>query len=48
MCPAKASKKKSVRKDVADTLGVRGAGVSWQADFGMPLNETVLPFAIRQ
>jgi len=36
------------RKDVSDTFGVRGAGASWQADFGMPLNEADLLFAVRR
>jgi phage-related protein (TIGR01555 family) len=49
MCPAKAVKsKKSTRRDVADTFGVRGADASWQADFGMPLNEADLLFAVRR
>jgi phage-related protein (TIGR01555 family) len=36
------------RKDVSDTFGIRGAGASWQADFGMPLNEKDLLFAVRR
>jgi phage-related protein (TIGR01555 family) len=42
------SNSKRARKDVADTYGVRGAGATWQADFGMPLNEEDLLFAIRR
>jgi phage-related protein (TIGR01555 family) len=36
------------RKDVSDTYGVRGAGATWQADFGMALNEEDLLFAVRR
>ena len=35
-------------KDTADTLGVRGAGSTWQADFGMALNEADLLFSVRR
>jgi hypothetical protein len=35
-------------KDSADTLGVRGAGATWQADFGMALNEADLLFSVRR
>jgi phage-related protein (TIGR01555 family) len=42
------SNSKRARKDVSDTYGVRGAGATWQADFGMPLNEEDLLFAIRR
>jgi hypothetical protein len=35
-------------KDSTDTLGVRGAGASWQADFGMALNEADLFFSVRR
>jgi hypothetical protein len=49
MCPAKASKKKSVRKDVADTFGVRGAGAtSAMADFGQQIDLRDLLFAIKR
>ena len=34
--------------DSADTYGVRGAGASWQARFGMPLNERDLLFSVRR
>jgi len=44
----KESSRRRVRGDVADTFGVRGAGASWQADFGMPLNERDLLFAVRR
>jgi phage-related protein (TIGR01555 family) len=47
----KTAKKDSVRKsgkDTADTWGIRGAGATWQADFGMPLNEADLLFAVRR
>lgn len=47
MCPAKASVRHS-RKDIADTWGIRGAGATWQATFGMPLNEADLLFAVRR
>jgi hypothetical protein len=37
------------RQDTADTYGVRGAGaVTWQARWGMKLNETDLLFAVRR
>jgi hypothetical protein len=42
------SNSKRARKDVADTYGVRGAGATWQADFGMPLNQEDLLFAVRR
>jgi hypothetical protein len=32
----------------ADTFGIRGAGATWQADFGMPLDEADLLFAARR
>jgi hypothetical protein len=35
-------------KDSADTIGVRGAGATWQADFGMALNEADLLFSVRR
>jgi hypothetical protein len=47
MQKSKAETKVSTRreeKDSADTLGVRGAGATWQADFGMALNEADLLF----
>jgi phage-related protein (TIGR01555 family) len=34
--------------DSADTYGVRGAGASWQARFGMQLNERDLLFSVRR
>ena len=37
-----------VREDVSDTFGIRGAGASWQADFGRPLNEEDLLFTVRR
>ena len=39
---------KSSRKDSDDTFGVRGAGPTWQAEFGMPLNEEDLLFSGRR
>lgn len=40
---------KTGRKDSAsDTFGLRGAGASWQAAFGMPLNEADLLFSARR
>jgi hypothetical protein len=36
------------RDSADDTFGVRGAGATWQADFGMPLNEADLLFAVRR
>ena len=39
---------KSSRKDSDDTFGVRGAGPTWQAEFGMPLNEEDLLFGARR
>ena len=35
-------------KDSTDTIGVRGAGATWQADFGMALNEADLLFSVRR
>ena len=35
-------------KDSADTSGVRGAGATWQASFGMAFNEADLLFAVRR
>lgn len=35
-------------RDLTDTYGVRGAGASWQADFGMSLNEADLLFSVRR
>jgi phage-related protein (TIGR01555 family) len=43
----KTGKAKS-RRDTTDTFGMRGAGASWQASFGMPLNEQDLLFAVRR
>jgi phage-related protein (TIGR01555 family) len=34
--------------DTSDTWGIRGAGATWQADFGMALNEADLLFAVRR
>lgn len=42
------SNSKRARKDVTDTYGVRGAGATWQADFGMALNENDLLFSVRR
>jgi hypothetical protein len=40
---------RKARLDSADTFGVRGAGAStWQAKFGMQLNEQDLLFAVRR
>jgi len=41
-------KKRSARGDTSDTYGVRGAGATWQAEFGMALNEEDLLFAVRR
>jgi len=35
-------------RDSTDTFGIRGAGASWQASFGMALNERDLLFAVRR
>lgn len=51
MHPDNASKENSIRrigKDSSDTFGVRGAGASWQASFGMALNEADLLFSVRR
>ena len=52
MPKVKAAEKGNIRKerkDSADTFGVRGAGAaSWQARFGMGLNEQDLLFAVRR
>lgn len=37
-----------IGKDTADTYGVRGSGSSWQASFGMALNEADLLFSVRR
>ena len=37
-----------IRGDTADTFGVRGAGSTWQASFGMALNEADLLFSVRR
>jgi hypothetical protein len=37
-----------VNRDLVDQYGVRGAGASWQADFGMALNERDLLFAVKR
>jgi len=39
---------KSAKDAVSETFGVRGAGATWQADFGMALNEADLLFAVRR
>jgi hypothetical protein len=39
---------RSSRSDSLDTWGFRGAGATWQASFGMPLNEVDLLFAVRR
>jgi hypothetical protein len=36
------------QKDSSDSYGVRGAGASWQADFGIPLSEADLLFSVRR
>jgi hypothetical protein len=36
------------RQDTTDTFGFRGTGVSWQAQFGAPLNELDLLFSVRR
>jgi len=52
MAKSKTGRKDSVRRsgrDTADTYGVRGAGAAtWQARFGMALNERDLLFAVRR
>jgi hypothetical protein len=40
--------KRTGRKDTVDTFGFRGAGASWQAQFGAPLNERDLLFSVRR
>jgi hypothetical protein len=35
-------------QDSVDTFGFRGAGASWQAQFGAPLNELDLLFSVRR
>ena len=46
---ARKDKARAERGDSADTFGVRGAGAStWQARFGMQLNERDLLFAVRR
>jgi len=35
-------------RDLPDTFGIRGAGASWQASFGMALNERDLLFSVRR
>ncbi len=42
------SKRKSVHRDTVDSYGLRGAGATWQAKFGMALNEADLLFAVRR
>ncbi len=43
------SSARTARRDSADTYGVRGGGaVTWQARFGMALNERDLLFAVRR
>jgi len=39
---------RKIGKDSSDTFGVRGAGASWQASFGMALNEGDLLFAVHR
>jgi hypothetical protein len=39
---------RKARGDIADTFGFRGAGQTWQASFGMALNEADLLFAVRR
>jgi hypothetical protein len=36
------------RQDTTVTFGFRGAGASWQAQFGAPLNERDLLFSVRR
>ena len=45
---AQGSNVRKTAKDSSDTFGVRGAGPSWQASFGVALNETDLLFAVRR
>ena len=43
------SVRRADHRDLAeDTYGIRGAGASWQADFGMALNERDLLFSVRR
>jgi hypothetical protein len=37
-----------VGKDSAETFGIRGAGSTWQASFGMALSEADLLFSVRR
>jgi hypothetical protein len=37
---------RNARRDTTDTYGVRGAGATWQASFGMALSEADLLFAV--
>jgi len=51
MQKSKTAMKNGIRqeeKDSSDTLGVRGAGATWQADFDMALNEADLLFSVRR
>lgn len=51
MLPAtlpKEDKNWKIEKDSSDTYGIRGAGSSWQASFGMTLNEADLLFSVRR
>ena len=45
---ASEEKDRRAEKDSADTVGVRGTGASWQANFGMALNEADLLFSVRR
>jgi hypothetical protein len=47
--PESGNKVRRARVDASDTFGVRGAGsATWQAQFGMALNEHDLIFAVRR
>jgi len=51
MCPAAMPNQETIRKignDSAESFGIRGAGLTWQASFGAALNEADLLFAVRR
>jgi hypothetical protein len=51
MCPATMLNQETSRrigKDSAGTFGIRGAGSTWQASFGMALSEADLLFPVRR
>jgi hypothetical protein len=51
MCPATMLKEETSRKigkDFAEAFGIRGAGSTWQASFGMALSKADLLFPVRR